>query len=291
MKSKSTFTRVVIITAAVTAGCLGIAAVIGITTAGFVPGRLEAATTVDESKSIPLSGVDLVSIRSVSDEVRIIEGTGGAIQARLHGTVSSSSPDAQPRLSAERSGSTVEIRLERTSLFTFGFAWNHLVLEVSIPKGYRGKLEARSVSADLDVAEHAYQGLALATTSGSMRAGAVTASEFSARTTSGDLAVEALRAEQISAVSVSGSLTIGVASAPRRLQAESTSGTVTVLLPSDASFTLDAHSTSGDVRCAFPIVVERSRNGGGDHLLAGKVGTGAGLVAVRTVSGDIRVTP
>jgi len=78
---------------------------------------------------------------------------------------------------------------------------------------------------------------------------------------------------------------------PQRLQAKSTSGTVTVRLPADASFALDARSTSGDVACRFPIVVEESRAGGGSHVLAGKVGTGAGSVTVRTVSGDIRVTP
>jgi hypothetical protein len=58
----------------------------------------------------------------------------------------------------------------------------------------------------------------------------------------------------------------------------------------DASFSLDARSTSGDVTCRFPIVVEDRSTGGGNHVLAGKVGTGAGSVTVRTVSGDIRVT-
>jgi len=272
MKASKTFRRVVIITVIATTVCLGVAAVIGLATSGFIPSPFAGTRiAVDESKSLPVSGVDLVTIDTVSDNVRVIEGAGDAVVARLHGTVGSTSPDAVPHLAAERVGSADAFRLERVRRFTFGFNWNHLVLEVSVPKDYRGKLNVTSVSADLDVADHAYEGLALSTTSGSMRVTGV----------SGD----------ISARSVSGDLAIAFAAANRKLDAQSTSGRVTVRLPADASFALDAHSTSGSVTCRFPIVVGDSSNGGGSRALIGTVGTGSGRVAVRTVSGDIRVTP
>ena len=310
MKTRSSFRRVVVITAIAAAGCLGIAAIIGLATTGFIPGRFGGqGITVDESKRLPSAGVALVVVDSVSDNVRIAEGTEDAIVARLHGTAGSASADTVPHLFAESSGSTADIRLERGKAFSLGFTWDRLVLDVSVPKGYRGKLEVHSVSADLDLADHAWQGVALRTTSGSMKAGAVTASEFSAHSTSGNLLVSSLDAARteissvsgdvrlesvhgdVSATSVSGDMAVTFVSAAARLDAQSTSGSVSVRLPPDAAFVLDAHSTSGNVTCRFPIVVQDSRNGGGNHVLSGKVGSGTGLVAVRTVSGDIRVSP
>jgi len=310
MLGSTLLTRVVIITAIVSVACLGIAAAIGLAAGGFSPRRVgRTGTTVDERRTLPVAGVDLVSIDSVSDDVRIVERQGDAIEAWLHGTVSATSPDAIPHLSADLRGNTADIRLERKRPFTFGFSWNDLILEVSVPRGYKGKLYAKSVSASIDVAEHAFSGLALTTTSGSMRTASVSAADFSAHTTSGDLTAAAVKAERsdISSVSggvrvksltgdltahtVSGSMAITYASVPGRLDAESTSGDVTIHLPTDASFTLDAHSTSGDVTCKFPIVVAESRTGGGNHVLAGKVGSGDGRFTVRTVSGDVRIEP
>jgi hypothetical protein len=310
MFGSNVFTRVVIITAIASVACLGIAAAIGFATGGIVPRQLgRTGTSIDERRTIPSAGVQLVSIDTVSDNVRIVEGQGDTIEAWLHGTVSATSPDAVPHLSADLRGSTADIRLERKHVFTFGFSWNDLVLDVSVPRGYKGNLAAKSVSADLDVASHQFAGIALTTTSGSMRTETVSAADFSAHTTSGDLTAAAVHAERsdISSVSgdirvkslsgdlkahtVSGSMAITYAAVPGRLDADSTSGDVIIHLPVDASFTLDAHSTSGDVTCTFPIVLSGSRSGGGNHVLAGTVGSGTGRFTVRTVSGSVRIEP
>jgi lia operon protein LiaG len=310
MFGNTVFTRVVIITAIVSVACLGIAAAIGFATGGILPRQLgRTGTSIDERRSLPSAGVQLVSIDTVSDSVRIVEGQGDEISAWLHGTASATSPDAVPHLSADLRGSTADIRLERKRLLSFGFSWNDLVLEVSVPRGYKGNLAVRSVSADVDVAPHQYAGIALITTSGSMRTEALTAGNFYAHTTSGDLTAAAITAERsdisstsgeirvksltgdLKAGSVSGSMEITFAAVPGRLDAESTSGDVTIHLPSEPSFTLDAHSTSGDVTCTFPIAVSGSRSGGGNHSLAGTVGSGTGRFTVRTVSGSIRIEP
>lgn len=308
MKSASSIRRVVIITAIAAAACLGIAAIIGVTTSGFVPGRFgKEGIAVDESKSLSMTGTALITIDSVSEEVRVTEGTGTDIQARLHGTVSSTSADAVPHLSAQARGSTADIGIDRKPVYV-GIEWSNLVLDVSVPKGYKGKLEVHSVSGSLDVAGHPYEALTLRTTSGSMRADAVSAGRFAARTTSGSLSVASLAAGSseisstsgsikltgvsgdLSATSVSGEVEVSYTAMPGKLDVQTTSGSVRVQLPTDASFTLDARSTSGDVTCRFPMVVQDSSGGGGHHVLAGKVGSGAGLVTVRTVSGGIRVT-
>ena len=272
MKTRSSFRRVVVITAIAAAGCLGIAAIIGLATTGFIPGRFGGqGITVDESKRLPSAGVALVVVDSVSDAVRISEGTEDAIVARLHGTAGSASADTVPHLFAESSGSTADIRLQRGKAFSLGFTWDRLVLDVSVPKGYRGKLEVHS-------------------TSGNLLVSSLAAARTEISSVSGDVRLESVNGD-VSATSVSGDMAVTFVSAAARLDAQSTSGSVSVRLPPDAAFVLDVHSTSGNVTCRFPIVVQDSRNGGGNHVLSGKVGSGTGLVAVRTVSGDIRVSP
>ncbi len=107
---------------------------------------------------------------------------------------------------------------------------------------------------------------------------------------SGHVRVKSLRGD-LTARTVSGDMSLTYPAGPGRLDVESTSGSVTLHLPAGASFILDAHSTSGDIRCRFPITISQSADGGGRHALAGTVGAGAGRIQVRTVSGDMRIEP
>jgi lia operon protein LiaG len=308
MIGKNAFTRVVVITAIVAGGCLGIAALIGLAAGGFAPWEFRrTGVTVDERKSLPLTGVDLVALTTIADNIRVIDGKGDSVEAWLHGTAGAVNPDAVPHLVAERAGSTADIRVERKQPVIIGHLWSDLTLEVSLPKGYAGRLSVKSVSADINVVDHAYAGLALSTTSGEIRVGAVSALDFSMYSISGDLSATAVssRRADMSSVSgdvevkslagdttvhtTSGGVKIAFAVTPPRLDAASTSGDVMLRLPSDARFILDARSTSGNISCTFPITISERAAGGGNHVLAGAVGSGPKTVAVRTVSGDIRI--
>ena len=290
MSGKTAFTRVVVITAIVAAGCLGIAALIGLAAGGFAPWEFRrAGATVDERASLPLGGIDLVALTTIAENIRILEGPGDSVEAWLHGTVGAGNPDAAPHLAAERTGSTADIRVERQRLLSIGPFWSDLILEVSLPRGYAGRLSAKSISADITVADHVYAGLALTTTSGEIRAGAVSAPDFAMHSTSGDLRATAVTSQRVDMSSVSGEVKVAFASAPSRMEAASTSGDVTLRLPPDAQFILDARSISGDISCGFPITISERSTGGGRHVLAGAVGSGRKTAAVRTVSGDIRI--
>ncbi len=330
MVERTKLMRIVIVTSVVSVASLGIAAAIAAASGGVLAkqagtmdsggsGSPRAGTApavsngagfnVDERRTLPAAGVELVSIDTVSDSVRIVDGKGDAIEAWFHGTARSASPDAVPRLIAKLHGSTADIRLEYPRPFFRGFHWNKLELEVSVPRGYRGKLTAKSVSSSIDVADHVYSALALSSTSGSIRVASVSAAEFFANTTSGSVHAEAVDAERSEVSSVSGSVRIGslrgdltthttsgsikvaCRKMPDRLEAKSTSGSVDLSLPADASFTLDARSTSGTVTCKFPIAIIENRKGGGSHVLSGKVGSGSGRVLARTTSGSIRIGP
>jgi hypothetical protein len=310
---------VVIIAAAVAVVSFGVAAAIVFT---FGPARFgmglpragagTAGIQVDEKESIEAAGLDSIAIGTVSENIRLREGAGERIEVRFHGTVRATSPDRIPRLQAGRNGAAADIALARSRTVLDGFYWSDLVLEVTVPAGYAGRLRAESVSGDIELADHdGYAALALTTVSGDVRAGSLRAGELRLRTTSGDLRAEAVKAQAADLASVSGNLevrgltgdtrahstsgevSLGYEEVPQAIDIQSTSGDVTLLLPGEAEFRLDARSTSGELSCGFPIRLSESRSGGGRRVIAGEVGSsGSGverMVKVRTVSGDIRV--
>jgi lia operon protein LiaG len=308
MNRSRTLTRVVLITAAISVGALGVAALIGLVTNGFNGNQIgRGGITVDDRKTGSLDGIELVAIETASEDVNILEGTGESLEARLHGTAGTDSPQNLPKLTVERSGSTLTVRLYPEKTFGLGLHWNNLVLDVSVPKGSAKKLSVKTASGNIHVTGESYAALVLTTASGDAAVETVTAPEFSMRTSSGTLSAVSVAATHAELSSVSGDIrikalagdstlhstsgTVNVAFTvvPSRIDASSTSGDVILKLPADGQFLLDADSTSGDVTCRFPITISKSATGGGRHALSGAVGGGSGQVAARTVSGNIRI--
>jgi lia operon protein LiaG len=305
MMGKTRLARVIIVTAFIAVAAFVVAALLGLATTGFQPRQLVRAggTTIDERTSLPTGGVAEISVASVNEDVRIVEGTGESIEAWLHGTSQTRRPDSLPHLHAESKGDTAVVAIDRPPL-AIGIFWSRLALDVTVPKGYAGRLTVGTVSANIAVADHSYGGVVLSTKSGDVAVGAVRTADFAMHTTSGRLRATGVvsRVTDISSVSgdvqltsfsgdatvasTSADVDVGYADTPAAFAARSTSGTVTVRLPVDAQFALDARSTTGDIACKFPITVAA---GAGSHALVGTVGTGAGKLSVRTVSGDIRI--
>ncbi len=313
MNTNRTFTRVLLVVAAITVAALGIAALVGLATNRFhgFYGIGPGGATMDESRSYQVAGTEAIAIEATSDDVRVTQGTGHSLEVRLHGRAGVASPDLVPRLVDERTGSTLTVRVDRTPSFHMGFTWSNLVLDVSVPAGSAGKLFVKTSSGGVSLADGTYAGLALAATSGDVQVGSVSAGDFSVKTTSGTLtaAVVAAKGVDLSSASgdirvgsltgnatlhsTSGSMNVAFEAVPGRIDAQSTSGDVTLRMPGDAVFVLDARTGSGDITCAFPIMIAQGAARGDRHALAGTVGgaagTGTGQLAVRTTSGSIRI--
>jgi lia operon protein LiaG len=318
MTGKKASLRVIAVVAIVAGACLAIAALIGLgasaattfgaprgagaaTTSGEPRGAVLGTLTVDQRGNAPLGGIGMVSVATVSERLRVIDGTGDQLQAWLHGTARGE----PPRLVVERTPGGIDVRLERPR--AIGPSWNDLVLEVSLPAGYGGRLAAKSVSGAIDLADHAYEGVALSSTSGEIRAGSVKAADFAMHSTSGALRAQVIGARQtdissvsgeVEVTSLSGAATVRTTSGevrltfavpPSRLDASSVSGRLSLTLPADAGFTLDAHSTSGEVTCEFPVTIAGGQSVAGRHALAGVVGGGVNAISASTVSGEIRI--
>ncbi len=308
MNTGKTLTRVVLIIAGVTVAAAGVAALIGLATGGFRWDQLgRAGATIDQRQSVSLDGATSVVIEAASEDVTVSDAQGAALDAWLHGNAGGPDADTAPRLTAERTGSTVNVKVERPNRVFFGINWSNVRLDIGMPAGYAGNVSIRTSSGNITVADHRYGDLALSASSGDLRIGTVAASSFTAHTTSGNIGAESVSARSADISASSGDLrlkalagdsrlhtTSGTVNAvytamPSRIDASSTSGNVTLRFPADAQFQVDAHATSGDISCAFPITVAQGSGRPARNALVGSVGTSTNQVAIQTTSGDIRI--
>ena len=301
--------KLVRITAIVAAGAIVLAAAIallgglsgGLGGGPWFKGRYE----LERKESASAEGVGRIVVETVSSDLIVARGSGGNLEAQLSGTALTDREEALPRLELRREGDLLRVRVEHRPAFVF-VPVPKLVLRVLLPQGYGRELALSTVSGDIEVPDGSWASLELKTTSGEVRAGAVKAERFALRTVSGELQAVSIEAGSLELASTSGDLRVAGLSGDLRAKSvsgridlawsrlddavsvSSTSGDVRLGLPAEASFRLDARSTSGRLQCAFPIVLSGGPQPGREALV-GVVGSGSRPIQVRTVSGDIEI--
>jgi hypothetical protein len=300
MMDNSALKRVVLVVAAVAVVAGAAFAVIAL---------LEGVTPRETGAVAGVGGrIDVDQVQSLPD-VTVTDSADGRVKAHLHGTVSSNRSTAEPELIAETRGSTAVLRVDHRSVSTvMGWYRSDLKLEVAIPRGYRGALVIHGVSADIALPPgRTFTVLEVTSVSGDIALGASTAQSFACHTVSGSLEAPAMSAKSVDLGSTSGEMTVGGltgdltartvsgdlelawTSFSGRIDVGTTSGSVVLGIPAGSGFRLDAGSTSGRITSDHPVTVQGSASGAGRHSLTGGVGSGAGSVRVRTVSGGIRI--
>jgi DUF4097 and DUF4098 domain-containing protein YvlB len=131
--------------------------------------------------------------------------------------------------------------------------------------GVKGPITARTSSGSIEVTQTAGGDVEASSSSGSVKVRGVQGG-VRASTTSGSLAIE-------------GQL-------EREWRLSSSSGHVTVSVPANQGFELDANSSSGRINVDFPITVSGTI---GKHALRGSARGGGPLLHVRTSSGGITI--
>jgi DUF4097 and DUF4098 domain-containing protein YvlB len=149
--------------------------------------------------------------------------------------------------------------------------------------GVKGEVHASTGSGQIQATGVA-GGLHASTGSGSVTLRQTAPGDVEVNTGSGTLELEGVHGH-VRAETASGNITVeGEGRESWRLS--TASGNVTVRLPSQQGFTLRAHTVSGDIHTDREMTVQGTLS---KHEVEGKVGDGAFLLDVSTVSGNIRV--
>lgn len=257
--------------------------------------------TVDETREALPEGITRVFISDLSCPIALVSG-GDRITARLAGDCAASGDPLTLEMSTQRGTLTFDVKYPDT-----GLRRNDCSLTITLPESFAGALEIQNVSGEIDAAElrGTLDAVQIQTVSGGCHfphvgagsvdfdsvsgglefTGAITG-RLEANTISGSIRADRV-AGPIEAETVSGSVTLTVDRLDE-INCESTSGHVTLHLPSDAAFSLDFHTVSGRLGNDFPIVITSGGSSRGD--IAGEVAGGGTRIRIETVSGsaDIR---
>jgi DUF4097 and DUF4098 domain-containing protein YvlB len=138
-------------------------------------------------------------------------------------------------------------------------------------------------SGDVDLVEIQGQSLRVDTGSGAVSANGVKGDAISISTGSGGIDVSGASAPSIQLETGSGEVTVALTGKLSTLSVESGSGDVSVTLPKSVGAQLSIETGSGGIESELAIETKmRSR-----HELVGRVGDGAGQIAIETGSGTV----
>lgn len=274
---------------------------------------------INEEKSVTIDEINEMQVNMDTVPVHFIETEKDSdAKMHLHGKVM-----ADIKIITEISDKTLIVKLQRTSKIPL---YEDFVLDIYIPKKYANNFSINTssssgcISADsLDVLNFTFN-----THSGIVKAETLIADKFSIDTASGNVDVNKINANQLeikgksSAINIdeciaeqskietsTGSITLnnsngilGVKTVSGKVSVaykdfenqevniESSSGNVTLELPSSAEFLIKAKSSTGKIQSDFQI----NENGNTDKKkLDGKVGTKNNRVILQTSSGSIKI--
>lgn len=148
---------------------------------------------------------------------------------------------------------------------------------------------AKSVSGDVRVTDaRSRRDAEISSVSGDVTIRGVEARELTISSVSGDVEIVDGSCERASMKSVSGDLRYqGRLSSGGRYEFNSHSGEVTLLIPEDVGFELEASTFSGDIDTEFEMQVQSV--GRRRQNLRGVVGDGSAIIEAKTFSGDVRL--
>jgi len=278
---------------------------------------------IDSTGNISTDGVDKITIRSISSEVKISTHDSDQVNAHFYGNVIGFSEENIPYMEVEKNGKEALVRI----VYPVNTSVNireDTKLNVMIPEDWDQNIEIKSISGNIAADQLTGEDITLNTTSGRIEvseikaSGTVSVSSISGNcnidsliseyakinTTSGDTTVDSLKAEDIKfrtisgyaklnvAVeeaeldSTSGSIDVDFSSGFDKISAKSISGSIKLGIPSEAEFTADLKTISGSIDCRdFSMNILSSS----ERVLKGQVGSGDGKINISTTSGDIKI--
>lgn len=255
---------------------------------------------IDTPQSLDLAGVRRLNVRMVAGSVDVVGSSEGGENGAAHVEVS----HVEGPLQVTLEGDTLTISHER---LTWGglFEWvgnrkASAVVSVSVPEGCPVELgvvsadavvsgitattKVKSVSGDVTL-DGLHADIRAQTVSGDLETRRLHG-ELHFSTVSGDLTVVDGSSAQVKAETVSGDVTLDLnIQSGANVNLSSVSGDVTLRLPESAGVQVNAKTMSGHLTSAFDGVHSETKPG--RSTLTGSVGSGDGLLLVKTVSGDV----
>jgi hypothetical protein len=247
--------------------------------------KLSEGHEVSFDQEILIEGVDEIEIETVSSDIRISQNAAkdaqGKMRAKFHG------PDYLGFTSI-RAGNKLYLKVANKTEKQNGLQWNFdelgNELTLDLPAQVK-RIAVKTVSGDVAAKAVRWEKLSVAGTSSDVNLEEAELGTFELKTVSGDVRCGRCKLGSLSAGTVSGDISLLLSGAAPQIVAGTTSGDVELRFEQRPSVKLEISSVSGDIALdpAFGKVAEDARRA------ALAIGGGKGRVAVKTLSGDVRI--
>lgn len=259
--------------------------------------------SIDEEKTASAAGISEINVTTASTDINVVVSDTNEVRAHFYGNVTTSSYYETPQLDFNLNGSTLNINVKNRTNMTFGFFMSSLKVDITVPKSYNKSIKLASSSGEINIQNVNVESLSCSTSSGSTNIENVSADEFNHSSSSGDLKATGITTKQTKTTSSSGSRTLkkftgglsGSSSSgsikvqyltfSNDIKLNASSGSIEITLPNNSEFGLEVNTSSGGIKCAFPISIKDS----GRHRLSGTIGNGTNNISLNTSSGDIEI--
>ncbi len=258
---------------------------------------------INESKNFNPEEINEIVVDLASADVNIIPTKEGELTVHLYGEVTTNIKKDVPELIAYKTGDKLFIETYNPKEIIIGINIWKVDLDVYIPEKDLTSLKINTSSSDISINGQKTENLQIINTSGDIRAEGVFSENIRINSTSGDIVFKDYSGnvdientsgrisllggelnEDISIISTSGDILIEQEQSSD-MNIRITSGDIKIKLSESAEFYLVAKTTSGDIKCVFPISIDSS----GRNDLEGKVGDSDEMIIVTTTSGDIDI--
>jgi lia operon protein LiaG len=239
--------------------------------------------TINDENVFLADGIGEIRIKTVSPDINVIPVEEGQIKAHLHGETVSGVSGQPVRLEAELRGNALVIEAKHKPNISINRS--SVTLDVYVPSDFGGDMQLETISGRIDISGFNLNMLTAKSISGAIEVSSMATTSISVGSTSGRVRLADFSGN-LDFNLVSGSLDAGFNASGSDIRGKTVSGGVSLNLPSDASFELEADTVSGRIDCDFPITVTGSQPRRG---LRGTVGSGGSSVDIKTVSGGINI--
>lgn len=260
------------------------------------------AYTINQEKKLNADGIKDISIDVTTAQVNIIPEDRTDVQAIFTGNVVTSSPYSEPQLKAEVLGDKISIVVENKSPVSFNFN-SRFNLDIHVPKNYNGNISIEATTGKIVLSDMSLESLKTKATTGDVEFKNINLNTLVVECTTGNIDLYNIKSKKSTVNAITGKISISsftgdlsgkittgkvnieYSEFSNNVNFKATTGSISLRLPKNAEFALDASVITGNVSCNFPM----SLNSSSRKEIIGVVKSDKNQINLSAVTGDINV--
>lgn len=232
---------------------------------------------ISEEKYVSLKEINEIQVQMDTRSVRFIDTKESRdLKVNFHGKAMQ-----EIKIVCEIENETLIIKTQPKPRMPL---YEDVVLDIYIPKEYEKNLSINTYSSSVKMDSLSLESISYSTFSGKLEAQQLHVKKISMNTNSGGVEIKKIDTEDLAVKSGSGKILVAYNEFENQnVKIETSSGSITLELPSSAEFFIEAKTSSGNFQSDFPIKATDKKD------IKGQIGTKNNQILLQTLSGSMKI--